>query len=461
MKGISLFSGMGGDTLGLKMAGIDVVAFSEKIPIIRKTHLANFPDCEIIGSGVNSDITKITDPEFQKYQNDVDIIFAGFPCQGFSNAGKKKLNDPRNTLFREFVRATENVKPKIIIGENVKGLQTRKTITDEHIEVFKNTDFTDDEDVVLSMKNELESQGVTELFKLLENKKINNIDFSPDKYKLMEEVGIIKKLLSDAKSVLKAKSKDNANTDSEKDIVEKYKKLNNIALNIQINFIDIIKNSFENLSPKYKVISRVFKCHKYGVPQKRERLIILGIREDCIEDFNLSFPDETTDDVPNLKDIVKFSMEGTKEMDKELFEKMKIPKECILTDMNNNQKEQNPHPYLKLKATAKDVEYKGKTHKRLLSFAKRDSPIHCEIIDIRNASKTIICTYDHQPRLFVPIRNKKGYFIRCLLPDELKQIQGFPADFKVLGSKKQKIVQIGNAVPPPLIEKIVRHILKN
>ena len=70
-------------------------------------------------------------------------------------------------------------------------------------------------------------------------------------------------------------------------------------------------------------------------------------------------------------------------------------------------------------------------------------------------SKTIICTYDHQPRLLVGLRKPDGTaYARCLLPDELKQIQGFPADFKVLGNKKEQIVQIGNAVPPPLIEAV-------
>jgi DNA (cytosine-5)-methyltransferase 1 len=46
-----------------------------------------------------------------------------------------------------------------------------------------------------------------------------------------------------------------------------------------------------------------------------------------------------------------------------------------------------------------------------------------------------------------------------LLPDELKQIQTFPADFEMRGNNKKQIVQIGNAVPPLLIEKIVKHIL--
>ena len=60
---------------------------------------------------------------------------------------------------------------------------------------------------------------------------------------------------------------------------------------------------------------------------------------------------------------------------------------------------------------------------------------------------------------FVPLKNKNGYFLRCLLPDELKQIQGFPLDYEILGNKKQKIVQIGNAVPPILIKKIVQTII--
>jgi len=358
LTAISLFSGMGGDTLGMKNAGIIVKAFSEKIDIIRQTHLKNFPNCNILGSDVSSDITKITDDEFRSYENNIDIVFAGFPCQGFSNAGKKKLNDPRNTLFREFVRATKLIQPKIIIGENVKGLLSRKTT-------------------------------------------------NGDKY------------------------------------------------------IDIIQQEFIKLG--YSIIYKVFKCYKYGIPQKRERLIILGIKKELVNTYNLSFPNED-DRVPNLMDIVKFNMTGAIKIEKITpddipFDMTSIPDECILTDMSNTETENNPHPYLKLKALARNVIYKDKTHPTLLSFSKRGSPIHSEIIDIRKPSKTIICTYNHQPRLLVPLKNKNGYFIRCLLPNELKQIQGFPVNYNIIGNNKQKIIQIGNAVPPPLIEQIMKHIL--
>ena len=84
---------------------------------------------------------------------------------------------------------------------------------------------------------------------------------------------------------------------------------------------------------------------------------------------------------------------------------------------------------------------------------------HCEIIDIRQPSKTIICTYEHQPRLFVPLKNPSGCYLRMLLSDELKQIQGFPEDYKINGSTKEQIIQIGNAVPPPLIKAIVENII--
>ena len=93
-----------------------------------------------------------------------------------------------------------------------------------------------------------------------------------------------------------------------------------------------------------------------------------------------------------------------------------------------------------------------------MTFGKR-IPVGGEIINIEKPSKTIISTYARQPRLFVPLQNKKGYYLRCLLPDELKQIQGFPKDYKISGNKSKQIIQIGNAVPPPLIQMIVESLM--
>ena len=64
--------------------------------------------------------------------------------------------------------------------------------------------------------------------------------------------------------------------------------------------------------------------------------------------------------------------------------------ECILKDLDNDEDENDYHPYLKLKCKTRNESYKDKTFKSLLSFSKRFH-IHSEIIDIRKPSKTIIC----------------------------------------------------------------------
>lgn len=359
INAISLFSGMGGDTLGMINAGCNVIAFNEFDNRAINSHKLNFPQATLI-CDINqkkekdqTNITLIPDSTFSAYHNEVDIIFAGHPCQGFSNGGKKLPDDPRNTLFREFARTAMLIKPKYIIGENVDGLLSRKTATGE-------------------------------------------------------------------------------------------------------KYIDIIVSEFEKIG--YNITYQVCHTVKYGIPQLRKRLVYVGIRKDL--NTHYVFPKPLNDgktNLPNLMNIIQFNMDGAIKLEIDDFDMTTIPPECILTDMDNDDGEDtaNIHPYLRLKSKKRNEIYNGKVYHSLLSFSKRDSPIHCEIIDIRKPSKTIICSYDHQPRLFVPLRNKNGYYIRCICPDELKQIQGFPAGFKLVGSKKDQIKQIGNAVPPLLIQQIV------
>lgn len=127
MDAISLFSGAGGDTHGLTNAGFKVVAFSENNKDAIKTHETMFPNSKWLGLSVKGNISLIPDSEFEQFAGKIKVIFAGFPCQGFSNAGKKRSDDPRNQMFYEFLRVVKIVQPEWIIGENVAGLLTRKT----------------------------------------------------------------------------------------------------------------------------------------------------------------------------------------------------------------------------------------------------------------------------------------------------------------------------------------------
>ncbi len=135
-KAISLFSGAGGDTLGLKRAGYDVVAFSEfKQPAI-DTHLAEFPLSVLLKDPVSGscDISKIPDSVFSPYHGTIDTMFMGCPCQSYSHGGKKDKYDPRGQLYHQGIRAVRLIQPKYVIFENVRGLLSRVAPENDHPE---------------------------------------------------------------------------------------------------------------------------------------------------------------------------------------------------------------------------------------------------------------------------------------------------------------------------------------
>ena len=255
-------------------------------------------------------------------------------CQGFSNAGKKDENDPRNKMFYEFLRVANIVQPDWIMGENVAGLLTRKT-----------------------------DDGETKV-------------------------------------------------------------------------IDVIKAEFEAIG--YSLACKVYDVSTAGVSQSRKRLFMVGNKLDIsfgMPTFNL--PKQ------GIRHFIEASLEGAIETN------LLPPPNCIF-EIPEMSPSGTPHPYLIRK------------HPDLISFEKRISAHHAEILDLSKPCKTIICAYTFQPRLYVCLQtpNKKK-FIRCLLPKELAQIQGFPKDHPFAGNNSSIIKQIGNAVPAKMIELLTQSILEN
>jgi len=228
LKAISIFSGAGGDTLGLINSNVNVVGFVEFDEDAIKTHLENFKDSTLIGK----DIRKIKNNDIKKYKDNIDIIFGGFPCQSFSRGGKKDPNDERGQLYKEFVRFINIIKPKLILGENVKGLLTRK----------------------------------------------NN------------DGGL---------------------------------------------FIDDILNDFKNIG--YKLKHKLIKCKKFGVPQKRSRLFIIGINNEYMKQNNICI-DITIPDGNNknstLRDICYFDLTNALKIEKQKFLEI-IPEDKIISNIDD------------------------------------------------------------------------------------------------------------------------------
>lgn len=122
---VDLFSGAGGLSEGLEMAGFRVASAVELHPQAALTHALNHPDCETLaGSVEHVDFLTLRARLHERYGVErPHLVAGGPPCQGFSTAGKKRAKDPRNELFKEFVRAVRELDPLLVLLENVPGFK--------------------------------------------------------------------------------------------------------------------------------------------------------------------------------------------------------------------------------------------------------------------------------------------------------------------------------------------------
>ncbi len=119
---ISLFAGCGGSSLGYSMAGYRELLAVEWDNNAVETFRLNFPDVPVY----HGDICKLSVEETLRLtglqSGQLDVLDGSPPCQGFSTAGKRQMDDPRNSLFREYVRLLRGLKPRVFVMENVSGM---------------------------------------------------------------------------------------------------------------------------------------------------------------------------------------------------------------------------------------------------------------------------------------------------------------------------------------------------
>jgi DNA (cytosine-5)-methyltransferase 1 len=113
---IDLFAGCGGMTEGFRQAGgyEPVLAVEWDLPAAA-TYAANFGEDHTICD----DVVKVPDDAIPE----VDVIIGGPPCQGFSNLGTRDVNDPRNKLWKQYLRFVKMAHPRVFVIENVERFQ--------------------------------------------------------------------------------------------------------------------------------------------------------------------------------------------------------------------------------------------------------------------------------------------------------------------------------------------------
>lgn len=142
---IDLFCGAGGLSEGLRQAGFETRVGVDFDPNAIATFKCNHPDAETI----LGDVATVTGEQLKRLARSekIDLIAGGPSCQGFSTHGKRMQDDPRNFLFKHFVRLVDEVRPRMFLMENVKGMLTyskgafRHQIEEAFREIGYRTDF--------------------------------------------------------------------------------------------------------------------------------------------------------------------------------------------------------------------------------------------------------------------------------------------------------------------------------
>jgi len=317
---ISTFAGCGGSSFGYKLAGFKELLAVEYDDNAVQTFKLNFPGIPVY----HGDIAKLTGSECMKLagikKGQLDVFDGSPPCQGFSTAGKRKWDDPRNSLFKEYSRLINELQPKVFVMENVTGMV----------------------------------KGVMKQAYLLI-------------IKTLRECG-------------------------------------------------------------YDAKGEVMNAMYYNVPQARQRVIIIGVRNDL--EIKSSHPK------PQTKPIsVRQALSGVNNLKWEL-------------DWTNHIKNSIIYPRI----------CKMKPGDNYSDFSPNGSGFTLTRNWLNKSSSTITKTVNHSASsdgTLHPIENRKHTI------SEIKRLSSFPDDFKLIGDFKEQWARIGNSVPPNLMKAIAEHIKIN
>lgn len=313
---VSLFAGCGGSSLGYRWAGYRCPAAVENDANAVETYRLNFPETPVL----ERDIRTVTGAELLGIAGlgvgGLDVLDGSPPCQSFSTAGKRRVNDPRADLFMEYVRLLRELQPRAFIAENVSGL-------------VKGT------------------------------------------------------AIGHFKAIMRA-MKDSG----------------------------------------YRVSCRLLNAMYYGVPQSRERLIFVGVRDDL--DIKPSHPKPQTRVI-----TLREALTGVRNDESDVIES------CYPVTTLSHRLLERMGPW----------EGGHQYHPRGAMFGLRrlawDRPSRTVLREDGGGASCQCCHPEETRRLTIP---------------EIKRVASFPDDFQLLGSVGERWARIGNSVPPKLMQAVAAHV---
>lgn len=145
MTFVDLFCGAGGLSRGLEMAGLEGICGLDWFKEAGMTYRRNFKHPFVDGDIKLPEVKELFYNTVKERLSgrELDVVVGGFPCQGFSMAGKRVVDDPRNSLYLELLEIVRNLRPKFVLCENVKGIRSMLggKVVEKILDDFKNAGY--------------------------------------------------------------------------------------------------------------------------------------------------------------------------------------------------------------------------------------------------------------------------------------------------------------------------------
>lgn len=402
------FVGAGGSHIGFMRENFRTVYVNDFVDDCLKTLALNNPNLEEENTLFdNTPIEKI-DPFLLKEKlglksGELDVMFGGVVCKGFSLAGERSPNDIRNILYRKQLNLVKEFMPKISIVENVPGIINAKIIK-------KNTPE--------EIKNEIDN-----LWRELAN-------FKGQKATLRKN-NLLTQEFEDKGATLRR----------EKDIILKKLEENNFLVSV----LEDIKEIYDEIG--YKVSYKVLNSAWYGAATKRERVIIVAVRNDINIDFEFPEPKYMSES------IFKRGMNTNY---------LKLPRPMTVNDALSTIDYSDENDTDNIPMTHKDktierfkyipegksiAEYIDKLPEdlKISKFYSRGSTMR---LGGDEPSPTLVPGHSNFP---VHPREHRSITVR-----EAAAITGFPNTYKFIGTHSKRCEHVGNAVPPALAQELAK-----
>jgi len=493
-KVLDLFAGAGGLSLGFEKTDLFSVSVAiENNPCAKETYRTNFPDTTIL-----NDIREFSDfSQFINNYGSFDVIIGGPPCQGFSNANRQhnQIINLNNLLVKKYIEFVLGILPKVFVLENVKMLNSNT-----HFFLLSNDDFLFQNVSNQRLhKERIKIGGGLVLSEVLQFHSGNCIQF-PDtpileikkllslrckkKEKGKDINSQIKQLIDGNKTLLQLLEPSKEEISSmyimTKEFEEKVRSFSILSeLSNQNIFVEtiyeneneltiicyslIVKKYIEaRLKDTYQLKDDIYNTAEFGVPQKRERFVMIGVRKDLCKSLVAIKPINTIpkyntvhDAIYDLEQVIpstKIDKKGIKRVVKNTGSLKTL---CDSTYIwNHFITDSSPVALQRFSLIKQGQNFHALDKKYISSYAnpeKTQNSIY-KRLEYSEPSPTVTnvrkCMWIH------PTQN------RAISIREAARLQSFPDSFIFCGSKDRQYQQVGNAVPPLFAKAIAKAVIK-